>query len=91
MRSIAANALDAYERLRLQAITHGSSGERGFVVLLRRGMLAWALLWTEVAAQPDTPRHPSSNTPVPVTLVTPVVNILAGVVLAGQNQDNAHV
>ena len=95
MISLSASTLEGYERLRGQALGERAFGERGLAVLLRRGLLAWALLWADTAPRPTPTRHtlaaPSRNTPLPVEFDPAVVQILAGMVLASRSEVPEHV
>lgn len=95
MIKLPANTLDGYERLRVQALGASSLPERGYAVLLRRGLLAWALLWADTAPHPTDAAHelaaPRRNTPLPAELEPAVVQILAGMVLASRSEVPEHV
>jgi hypothetical protein len=74
----------AYEHLRAQvlALGVGASGLCGLGVLLQQGMVGWmraASCWTPVRATPrDNPTRPA----LPAGLVSPIVTLLSGMVIA---------
>lgn len=94
MIRLPASTLSGYEQLRAQALGESCLAERGFAVLLRRGLLAWSLLWA--ATTPAVTRTPGGAAgPLRDTSLAPkpdpaIVQILAGMVLASRSEVTEH-
>lgn len=81
------NAAAAYERLRLHLIDPAdqSGSATGRVILLRRGMLAWARSDNHVQASPVSLCQ-TGGPPVPSGVATELVQVMAGLILSrGKN------
>jgi hypothetical protein len=84
------NAVAAYETLRLHLIDPADQlgSATGRVVLLRRGMLAWARTDNHVQASPGSLCQ-TGGPPVPSGVATELVQVMAGLIL-GRGKDTCH-
>lgn len=69
-----------YEALRAQVLASRPAPERGWAVLIRRGLLAWSAALNGEIRRVATV-HRRTTPPLPTHLNRPVVQVLAGMVL----------
>jgi hypothetical protein len=86
-------ALSYYEKLRTQVLSDQPCPHYGWAMFLRRGMLAWCVLWDEPPEGPATPPRTGCSSPLEQDMAPRpgVIAVLAGMVLALQTEVSDNV
>jgi hypothetical protein len=84
--SLPSDVVERYESLRECVLQAGRGGDQGWALLMRYGLLAWARACQQLAPkQPIAPVNPPVAV-IPDHLSTPLVQVLAGMILHVQQE-----
>ncbi|MBF0421728.1 MAG: hypothetical protein HQL73_01915 [Magnetococcales bacterium] len=86
LASLSSGVTERYEFLRRESLSSGWPTVRGWAMFVRRGLLAWSLVWK------DPPQSQPPSPPSPMTVVCPkhldqaLIRIMAGMVMNARRE-----